>query len=514
MTKEKKNDIRVAIYARVSSEHEPQISALANQVEWYNDILACKQEWKFTKLYVDKGITGTLVTKRPQFLQMIADAKKHKFDLIITREVSRFARNTLDTLEYTRLLKSYGVEVFFLCDNIRTGDPDGELRLTIMAMLAQDESRKMSVRVKSGVRTAMSKGVVYGNGNVLGYDRVGKEMVINPEQAETVRIIFDRFITGESLPAIAKAMEQMGRKTSTGLTHWHPGTIKQIIENPFYCGTMVYNKYYVPDFIDHKAVVNHGEIEQTVVKGKHTPIISEEEFQIVQTIRNSRRIDHDSSLKRHPAGGRVDHRSFLGDVLQCKCGSNMAEHHTGRLKSSWGFRCSVAGKITKASRTKNGLRCDAKQLSAFTIITALNWIFSEWLFYDENRREYISKSLKKNEVLSEKEYTADEVSLLTELIYRKITEAAEKCKTENAPEDVLRLFIERVVTDGYSFDVYLCYNDLPVVPFRFRYELPKYEPLTRIVLTEKEIIADGISFYNPEPDERHQKKNLKIRIMI
>ena len=153
----------VAIYARVSTEHEAQLSALENQMDWYKPILAARPEWTLVKQYVDEGITGTSAEKRPRFMEMIKDAKAHKFDMIITREVSRFARNTVDTLQYTRTLKDYGVEVFFINDNIKTFDGDGELRLTIMATLAQDESRKTSIRVKAGQQTSMNNGVFYGN---------------------------------------------------------------------------------------------------------------------------------------------------------------------------------------------------------------------------------------------------------------------------------------------------------------------------------------------------------------
>ena len=163
---------KVAIYARVSTDHEAQLSALANQKDWYSPILGIHPEWEVVKLYADEGVTGTAAYKRKSFMQMIDDAIDGKFDLILTREVSRFARNTVDTLSYTRKLKKHHVEVYFISDGIKTFDPDGELRLTIMATLAQDESRKTSARVKCGQQTSMEKGVVYGNGNVLGYDRV------------------------------------------------------------------------------------------------------------------------------------------------------------------------------------------------------------------------------------------------------------------------------------------------------------------------------------------------------
>ena len=145
---EPKKTRKVAVYARVSTEHEAQLSALENQKDWYKPFLAQHPEWQIVRMYVDEGITGTSANKRPQFQQMIKDAEAGEFDLILTREVSRFARNTVDTLQYTRQLKAKGVEVFFINDNIKTFDGDGELRLTIMATLAQDESRKTSERVK------------------------------------------------------------------------------------------------------------------------------------------------------------------------------------------------------------------------------------------------------------------------------------------------------------------------------------------------------------------------------
>ena len=144
----------VAIYARVSTEHEAQLNALENQKDWYKPILDYNKNWNVVNTYVDEGITGTSAKKRPQFLKMISDAETGVFDLIITREVSRFARNTVDTLQYTRQLKGMGVEVYFISDNIKTFDGDGELRLTIMATLAQDESRKTSIRVKAGQQTS------------------------------------------------------------------------------------------------------------------------------------------------------------------------------------------------------------------------------------------------------------------------------------------------------------------------------------------------------------------------
>ncbi len=206
----------VVIYARVSTEHESQLSALENQLDWYKPLLEQHPEWTLVHSYVDEGITGTSAKKRPQFMKMLEDAQSGEFQLILTREVSRFARNTVDTLQYTRQLKAIGVEVFFINDNIRTYDGDGELRLTIMATLAQDESRKTSIRVKSGQQTSMENGTFYGNGNILGYDRKGKDLVINPEQARTVRKIYDWYLDGCGVRRIKFELEKEGILTSTG----------------------------------------------------------------------------------------------------------------------------------------------------------------------------------------------------------------------------------------------------------------------------------------------------------
>ena len=317
---------KAAIYARVSTEHEEQLSALENQKDWYKPILEQHPEWDIVEMYVDEGVTGTSAKKRKNFMRMIADAERGKFDLILTREVSRFARNTVDTLQYTRSLKAKGVEVYFINDNIKTFDGDGELRLTIMATLAQDESRKTSVRVKAGQQTSMENGVIYGNGNILGYDRVGKEMIINPEQAETVRMIYDWYLAGEGIRSIQFKLEQAGRLTAMGKTTWHMTNISKILKNTFYCGIITYHKQWTPDYLEQKKINNHGEIEHTLVQGTHEPIVTVEEFEKVQEIIKSH--------QREPAESGTDQKRVFGnrkpidiwtELLICECG-----HHFNR----------------------------------------------------------------------------------------------------------------------------------------------------------------------------------------
>ena len=319
---------RVVFYARVSTEHEAQLNALENQIDWYKPIMDAHPEWHLVGQYIDEGITGTSAEKREAFMQMIADAKEHKFDLIITREVSRFARNTVDTLQYTRELRRIGVEVYFLNDNIRTFDGDGELRLTIMATLAQDESRKTSIRVKSGQQTSMDKGVVYGNGNILGYKRVGKEMVIDPEQAKTVRLIYDLYLAGYGLSQIKFELEARGYKTSTGKQHWAPTVIGNVLKNTFYHGIMTYHKEYVPDYLTQKRAKNHGELTLTHTPGTHETIVTKEEYDKVQAIMMERQKLITSRItKNKRMTGKTPAKFVWGKLLICSCGQHFNRHH-------------------------------------------------------------------------------------------------------------------------------------------------------------------------------------------
>lgn len=254
---------KVVIYARVSTEHEAQLSALENQ--YYDDILKKNPDWIFYDRYIDEGITGTSTKKRKNFMRMMEDAKAGKLDLIITREVSRFTRNTVDTLQETRKLKKIGVKVFFTEDNIWTfNDEDGELKLNIMATLAQNESKKTLQRVKAGQMISFQNGVFYGSGNILGYDKVGKDLVVNEEQAEIVRYIYFEYLNGKGTVKIADELTKKGVPTSTGLTTWSASyiSISRVLRNPFYCGTIVYRKSYIPDYLEQKAKINYGEVEK------------------------------------------------------------------------------------------------------------------------------------------------------------------------------------------------------------------------------------------------------------
>lgn len=396
---------RVAIYARVSTEHEAQVSALGNQIDWYKPILAARPEWELVAQYIDEGITGTSAEKRPQFMKMIQDARSKKFDMIITREVSRFARNTVDTLQYTRKLKEYGCEVFFINDNIKTFDGDGELRLTIMATLAQDESRKTSIRVKSGQQTSMENGVFYGNGNILGYDRVGDKMVINEEQAKTVRMIFDMYLSGMGTQKIAYELERRGRLTAMGKEHWYCGYVCRLLRNSFYCGIITYHKAFTPDYLKQKRILNHGQLELVRTKGTHTPIVTEEEFNRVQEILNEKSAPH----KPNENGGFKTigckgHKSAYGRLMVCKCGKHFNQRtHIDSYGRHAGtdYQCYTSVNLgSKNVRQKKGLDgsalCDTPYLPGWKLDLQASMIFREYIRNADDLVEMAAAMLEKH----------------------------------------------------------------------------------------------------------------------
>lgn len=232
--------IRVTYYARVSTDKDEQINSLQNQISYYSDFIKGNSNWSYIEGYIDEGISGTSVNKRDSFLKMIDDAKLGKFDFIITKEISRFSRNTLDSIKYTQELLRNGVGVFFQSDNINTLLPDSELRLTIMSSIAQDEVRKISERVKFGFKRAIENGVVLGNNKIWGYKKDNGKLVIDEEQAEVVRLIFELYaIDNMGIRAISTELSARGYLNTEG-NPFSFSTVRNILVNPkykgYYCG--------------------------------------------------------------------------------------------------------------------------------------------------------------------------------------------------------------------------------------------------------------------------------------
>ena len=318
--------MRVAVYARVSTEHEAQINALENQLEWYKIECSRHSDWEIVEVYVDQGITGTQAQKRPEFLRMMEDARKDKFDLIITREVSRFARNTVDALSYTRQMKAMGVDVLFINDSINTAADDGELRLSLMSSMAQDESRKISERVKAGQKISRERHILYGNGNILGFRRENGTYVPEPEQAETVRLIFQMYSSGEvGLQKIVAELYRLGRLDAGGHVSWDASKVSRVLHNATFKGCICYNKSHSDGYLTQKRIKNLDESSYIYVKGDFEPLVSEEMWERCQQIlasRSARVIDENGKKHKYM---RNTPKSVWTAKLRCSCGAGFIQ---------------------------------------------------------------------------------------------------------------------------------------------------------------------------------------------
>ena len=275
---------RVAAYARVSTDSEEQQTSYAAQVDRYTKYIQERADWEFVAVYTDEGISALNTKHRDGFNRMVADALDGKIDLIVTKSVSRFARNTVDSLTTVRKLKEKGVEVFFEKENIYTLDSKGELLITIMSSLAQEESRSISENVTWGQRKRMADGKVsLPYKHFLGY-RKGADGLpeIVPEEAEIVRNIYRWFMEGKTPTGIARTLTEQGVPTPAGKEQWCSSTVKSILTNEKYKGSALLQKRFTVDFLTKKSKVNEGEVPQYYIEESHPAIIVPEEFELVQ----------------------------------------------------------------------------------------------------------------------------------------------------------------------------------------------------------------------------------------
>ncbi len=324
--------ISVAAYCRVSTDREEQASSFANQVHFFEEYIAENSRWQLYQIYTDEGITGTNVKKREGFLRMVEDAKKGCFSLVLTKEISRFARNLLDSIFYTRELKKLGVGVIFLSDGIDTRDGDAELRLAILSSIAQEESRRTSERVKWGQKRRMEAGVVFGRG-LLGYELTDGILSVNEAEAETVRRIFHLFAEEmHGLSEIARMLSAEGLRTKAG-NFFTPSTLFRILQNEKYCGDLVQKKTVTVDYLSHEKKYNRGEEALIVLRDHHIPIVEREIFERTQEILTSH--------KGEKRGGRESRRyPFSGKVICGVCGARMTARVQARKKGDYHlWRC-------------------------------------------------------------------------------------------------------------------------------------------------------------------------------
>ena len=329
--------LRVTYYARVSSDSDEQLNSLDNQIAYYENFIKKNTAWTFVPGYIDEGLSGISTKKRKHFNEMIADAKEGIFDLIITKEISRFARNTLDSLQYTRELLSLGVGVFFQNDNINTLDEDAELRLTIMSSIAQDELRKLSSRVKFGHQQAIKSKVVLGNSRIFGYVKDGGKLVIDEEQAGMVRELFELYATGQySMKQIETIFWEKGYRNHNGNKIAHT-TMSNMIANPKYKGYYVGNKVRVIDMFSKKQKFLPPE-EWVMFKdetGEIVPAIVSEELWDRANEVLKRRSDDVKSRQ-----GICNHQNLLTGKLYCThCGAAYYRREStdkaGNKNSKW-----------------------------------------------------------------------------------------------------------------------------------------------------------------------------------
>lgn len=375
---------RVAIYGRVSTAHEAQLSAFENQQAWYEREVSYHEDWSIVERYYDEGVTGTAAEKRPAFMRMLADARLHKFDLVVTREVCRFARNVVDALTVTRELKNLNIEVYFVQDNIWTISSDGELRLTIMASLAQEESRKISERVLAGQSISRKNGVLFGNGNILGYNRTKEgSYIINPEQAFSVRKIFELYAEGLGYQRICNELTRLGCKNASGNVHWTVDRIGRILRNATYKGYIGYNKSHSNSYLEQKRI-NHRDEDFVYQKGDFEPIVSEALWDQCEEIRIRKSApQRDESGKTRKFGRRAP-QTVWSNLLRCSCGSAFSRflwHQNEDGKKTYGYTCYRQKRsVSKSYLQKHGLddsqACSTKSIPAWHLDMMANIVFS------------------------------------------------------------------------------------------------------------------------------------------
>ena len=336
-----KQKLKVAAYARVSTDMEEQQTSFISQQKYYLEKITSNPNWIFVEVYADEGISGTQAIKRENFMRMIKDAKEGKIDLILTKSISRFARNTLDTLKYVRELKANGVAVLFEEENINTLDMAGELLLTVLSSVAQQESETISSHIKLGLKMKRERGELVGFSSCYGlrYDSKKHKMTIIEEEAKVIRFIFEKYLKGYGTNSIAVMLENMKIVAPGGGTKWVPCTINSILKNEKYMGDVIQGKTFTIDSITHKRVINNGEEDKYYIKNHHEAIVDKETFEEAQQIMNSRSITIMTGRKRT----RVE--SFTGRMRCGFCGNS----YVRRVGKNIHWNCSTCVKGNKIS---------------------------------------------------------------------------------------------------------------------------------------------------------------------
>lgn len=338
--------VRVAAYARVSSDKDAMLHSLSSQVSYFSKMIQSHDSWKYVGVYSDEGMTGTKI-KRDGFQRMIQDAKAGKIYIIVTKSLSRFARNTVDCLKTIREMKAINVDIFFEEQNIHTLSANGEFLISLLAGYAQEESRQCSENTLWRVRKNFKEGKPYGGSSMLGYKLEKGRFTVVPEEAEIVRRIFDLYLAGNGFCKIARILTNEGIKSYTGKA-WNKSTLGEIISNVTYTGNLHLQKTYRENHMTKKTIKNKGEKPLYIVEGNHEPIISQEIFDKAQEIRKAKAVGK-SGKRNGPA------YPFTGLIYCGECG-HLFKHKVTKYYESW--CCSQYDELGKAYCASKKIRDD------------------------------------------------------------------------------------------------------------------------------------------------------------
>lgn len=382
--------LKVAAYCRVSTDKDDQTNSLTSQRRYFGEYINAHEDWILNNIYYDEGISGTQTKKRAGFNAMIEEAMRGQIDLILTKEVCRFARNTVDTLSYTRKLKDLGVGVIFTIDNIDTRDCDGELRLTIMASIAQEESRKTSERVKWGQKRRMEQGVVFGR-DLLGYYVKNGKLIINEEEAPVVRAIFYKYaVEGKGTHVIARELIEEGMRPKR-VKQWSNTVILRVLRNEKYVGDLCQKKTFTPNYLTHDKKYNRGEEEMVYLYDHHQPIIDRKLWNIAQEELKKKTPSKEQKLKH-------SNRYWCSGKLYCGiCGSHYVSR-TKKLKNDLvykAWRCyEAANHGTRKERHGEMVGCDNSSISEKALLACMKFLISHIKVNYSTLRSEIIRDIK------------------------------------------------------------------------------------------------------------------------
>ena len=393
---EKKKNLRVAAYCRVSTKKDEQLNSYENQKAYYTEKIMANPNWTMADIFADEGITGTSACKRKDFLRMIRQCRKGKIDMILAKSVSRFARNTLDTISYTRELRSLGIAVIFEEQNINSIYPESEFLIALHAAFAQSESESISANVRWGKRQSIKDGkVTFQYKTLLGYEKgPDGNPVIIPEEAETVRRIFEWYLAGKSVRDIRLTLVAGGFRNAVGTTDWTTSNLRSILTNEKYCGDALLQKTFVKDCISKKSIPNTGQLAKVLIQNNHEAIISHEIFDAVQLELARRRAQDGRSRKSAPTGrGKFSGKYALSGLLFCGgCGTayrRVVWTQHGEKRAVW--RCTSRLDYGK-KYCLNSPTLDEEPLQQ-AILNAINSVMSDHSALAEQLRDTMEQEL-------------------------------------------------------------------------------------------------------------------------